>query len=600
MAARREGWYGLCSRRAVTLQPPNPESMRPIGFHGRCGWLHAADWPAGLGVVICSPLGRDARCVHLPMRLFAEQLARAGVPTLRYDHADTGDSLDLPQGDDALPVWLADVQRAVATLRALTGVERVVLCGARLGATFAAAAAEGMDGLILLGPVVSGRSWTSKAAFAARTGTAAAGERQAAGPLDTDGMLLSPATVRSLAGLDMLRIATTPSRVLIFTHGKTTDAYVRHLVQSGADVVEAPFAGHADLFLESHSNLVPQATFDRALTWLADTFLDSGAKTGPAAIPAQQDASAVVTSALRPADAVEQLVRFGPGLHGVFSTPTEGRGDGRVVLFCNTGGDPRAGIGRLAVQAGRKLARQGVASLRFDFAGLGDSPMASGEPRSHVYERDRREDMEAALTFLETQGFTRVLAFGICSGAYHALHAAFRDPRICGVFAVNPLRLVWRGEEISFGERPAAYVDKLGDPATWTRLLAGRIQLAAVGRALISQVRTRVAARIGSGPARSLRRSLARLSARDARLHLLVGADDAALDEVQAYLGPRGEHLVRLPGMLIQIEPGLDHGLSRSASRETALDALWRWLDLPRPSPHDGDVQSCEREGVLV
>ena len=46
------------------------------------------------------------------------------------------------------------------------------------------------------------------------------------------------------------------------------------------------------------------------------------------------------------------------------------------------------------------------------------------------------------MDFLESQGFASVLAFGICSGAYHAMRAMFRDDRICGVFAVNPLRLV--------------------------------------------------------------------------------------------------------------------------------------------------------------
>ena len=567
--------------------------MRPISFHGRCGWLHAAaaDREANLGVVICSPLGRDARCVHLPMRLFAEQLARAGVATLRYDHADTGDSLDLPRDADAVPVWLADVARAIATLRALTGVERVVLCGARLGATFAATQGDGVDGLILLGPVVSGRSWTSRAAFAARTSAALAGGPSTVGTLDTDGMALSAATVRSLAGLDMLRMPPAPPRVLVFTQAKTTDAYLRHLVRSGVDVVEAPFIGHADLFLESHSNLAPQPTFDRALAWLADTFggIDTrdGAAASGASRPARYDGPAVfATAALRTPSALERPVRFGPGLQGVFSTPADGRGDGRVLLFCNTGGDPRAGIGRLAVQAGRELAGRGVASLRFDFAGLGDSPMPCGEPRSHVYKRDRREDIEAALEFLEGQGFTRVHVFGICSGAYHALHAAFRDLRICGVFAVNPLRLVWRGEEIIFGERSAAYVDKLGDPATWRRLLGGRIQLASICRVLIFRFRTRLAAR---GPGRRLRKSLARLSARDARMHLLVGGEDASLDEVEAYLGPRAQHLTRLPGLSVQIEPGLDHGLSRSESRETALKALWRWLDLSWPSHTAGD-----------
>ena len=73
----------------------------------------------------------------------------------------------------------------------------------------------------------------------------------------------------------MLGLAPVVPRMLIFTPGKTTDAYVHHLLQSGVDVVEEPSTGHSDLFLESHSNLAPQAAFDRALAWLADRFPDA-------------------------------------------------------------------------------------------------------------------------------------------------------------------------------------------------------------------------------------------------------------------------------------------------------------------------------------
>jgi pimeloyl-ACP methyl ester carboxylesterase len=579
-------------------------AMRPIVFDGRRGWLHEPTPPPTaaahdrVGVVICSPLGRDARCVHLSMRLFAEQLARRGIAALRYDHADTGESLDLPPGADALPVWLADIARAAELLRAQAGVTRVVLCGARLGGALAAAAAAAVqaDALVLFGPVVSGRSWTAKAAFAAQAasgGTASAGAASASGGLDTDGMVLSPATVRSLASLDMLRMAA-PQRVLVFTHGKTTDGYVRHLREDGVAVLEAPFVGHADLFLESHSNLIPQASFDRALAWLADAYPDVGSTPRDGETLARPDrAPGIEAAAARHGAALERPVHFGTGLHGLLTLPRDGRADGLAVLFCNTGGDPRAGIGRLAVQAGRELAEAGVASLRFDFAGLGDSPMPAGGQRSHVYEQDRREDMEAAIAFLAAQGFGRVAVFGICSGAYHALHAALRDGRVDGVFAVNPLRLVWTGEEIVFGDRATAYVDKLGDLSTWKRLASGRIQVATVARTLRAKLQAYVAAQARSGPAGELRKGLARLSARGGRLHLLIGAEDASLDEVQAYLGRGGERLARLPGMSVQIEPGLDHGLSRSASREAALQALWSWLGLPpRGARHPGPDQS--------
>jgi len=66
-------------------QPATPSATLAIAFEGHAGWLHTpdADRAREVGVVVCSPLGRDARCAHLPLRLLAEDLASAGVVTLR-------------------------------------------------------------------------------------------------------------------------------------------------------------------------------------------------------------------------------------------------------------------------------------------------------------------------------------------------------------------------------------------------------------------------------------------------------------------------------------------------------------------------------------
>src|ERR1700761_1210873 len=131
-------------------------NMTPVAFDGRLGWLHMPPGRnAGVGVVLVSALGRDGRCAYMPMRLLGDQLAAAGYPTIRYDHLGTGDSLDLPDPEaDALPHWLDGIERAAQILRNHAGVSRVVLGGARTGATLAAISPLPVDGLILLAPVL--------------------------------------------------------------------------------------------------------------------------------------------------------------------------------------------------------------------------------------------------------------------------------------------------------------------------------------------------------------------------------------------------------------------------------------------------------------
>src|ERR1700751_2339563 len=137
----------------ATQQPPVP-------FDAHAGPLHlpGAQAPRGVAVVLCPPVGRDARCAYRPLYLFAEALAAQGVPVLRYDHLGDGDSMPLDAEADCWPQWLARREQAAGFSRAHTGAQRLVLAGLRIGATLAACAARSVkpDGLILLAPLATG------------------------------------------------------------------------------------------------------------------------------------------------------------------------------------------------------------------------------------------------------------------------------------------------------------------------------------------------------------------------------------------------------------------------------------------------------------
>jgi pimeloyl-ACP methyl ester carboxylesterase len=246
------------------------------------------------------------------------------------------------------------------------------------------------------------------------------------------------------------------------------------------------------------------------------------------------------------------------------------------VVLCNTGGDPRAGIGGFSTATARALAREGVMSLRFDFAGLGDSPAADGAVRSHVYETPRGPDFDAAVTLLQGQGADQIVVGGVCAGGYHALHAALDDPRIAGVFAINTVILAWRaGTSLAVGDRDQgrstqAYAQRLGQLSTWTRLLKGGVDVKAIIRTLNIRLKARLAARSARTPEAAVKARIEQLSARGGVARLIVGGEDPSLDMVVSHFGPGGRRFTRLPGMSVQIVPGLDHGLALKASRDKA------------------------------
>ena len=75
----------------------------------------------------------------------------------------------------------------------------------------------------------------------------------------------------------------------------------------------------------------------------------------------------------------DEPILFGPEhrLLGVLTRPVGSLQAGIACLMFNFGVTHRTGPRRIQVKLARRLAQQGVASLRFDLSGLGDSLPAS-------------------------------------------------------------------------------------------------------------------------------------------------------------------------------------------------------------------------------
>lgn len=124
------------------------------------------------------------------------------------------------------------------------------------------------------------------------------------------------------------------------------------------------------------------------------------------------------------------------GLAGIISEPAGPR-PRAVCVLVNAGLVPKSGPYRLYVELARRLACDGIAALRFDLGGIGDSrPDASGQP---LKERTSRELRAAIDELLRRYPEVReVIVGGVCSGAEDAFRHAEVDPRVTGVFMIDP------------------------------------------------------------------------------------------------------------------------------------------------------------------
>ena len=213
-------------------------------------------------VLLCNPFGQAGIRSHRMYRVFAERLARAGVPALRFDYYATGDSA----GDDRegnLSGWADDVLTASAELARRSRAPRLLWMGARLGATIVARAATrgSPDTIVLWEPVLDGPAFLD--AFSTR--------RQGR-PVEAIGFALSDVLVDELQQLRVPAFAVPRARSVIVASGSDAGAVqlISHWRAAGSEATLAEFEHQFDWTAEEADNtpIVPTAALARVLPLL--------------------------------------------------------------------------------------------------------------------------------------------------------------------------------------------------------------------------------------------------------------------------------------------------------------------------------------------
>ncbi len=389
--------------------------MIPVAFHGCRGWQHPAHGPAPHGLVLCPPFGYELICTQAGMRAFAEQVAAAGTPVLRFDYSGTRDSVG-QEAPHRLADWLASIDSACDWMHTTLGLGAVSLGGLRLGALLATASAARHPGriadMVLLAPVWSGRAYGRELLLGAR----AAGEAMPEpGWLEAAGFRLHDSDIADLRGFDLAALLreARPARILLAEPPKPVATPLPDL---GAAVTVLPFEGHAAFLRHAHLSILPKALFGSVARWLAKDAMPS---TAPAMVTDHLPITSGIEERVLRLGAEEQLV-------GILCSPAEPQPTG--VLILNTGANHHIGNGRIAVRLARRLAELGFASLRMDSDGIGESGTFGDVERAEALFGDGPTlDAVAGLDALERQGFRRRLAVDVCSGAHHGFQAALRD-----------------------------------------------------------------------------------------------------------------------------------------------------------------------------
>jgi pimeloyl-ACP methyl ester carboxylesterase len=127
---------------------------------------------------------------------------------------------------------------------------------------------------------------------------------------------------------------------------------------------------------------------------------------------------------------------------------------------------------RLHVALARRIAAAGVASLRVDLGGIGDS-VASSDATS--FRESAVADTRVAMTALTAAlGAQRFILFGVCSGADNSLATALVDDRVAAIVLVDPHTYPTRRSQLRYLRTRVAERGSARDAARWGLTVAVR------------------------------------------------------------------------------------------------------------------------------
>lgn len=538
--------------------------------HGPRGEARNVAW------VICTPIHYDLIQCYRSMRNLAEDLAGAGFHAMRVHYDGTGESIASTDRDPKrVDAWLESVRRAVTAMKAIPGVESVGIIGVRIGGAFALDTATKLEvSHLVLWEISPGAGYAREMDILASSSpqTLPEGE-EANGGLVSGGFWLSAETLADLGKLEIEKM--TPlgkPEVLLVNRSdrRASPRLAQHFEKLGVAVTSAQWKGHKEMMALPDKSAVPSEILAGIVDWASARSRTVGARgAGPKLLPE------TTVDGLR-----WRVVRFGAREH-LFGIRTElesgARGD--AVLMLTGGVVPRTAGNGSYVTLARQLAKRGHPVLRMDASYIGESGTldgTAGDP-NEAFPPTLVDDARAGLDVL---GNGDAWAFGLCSGAFAAFRVGVQEPRVKGVFILNPVSFYREEKEemsvVDQTEQMSRYWQVARDPRSWKKLLSGKADmrhLAKVVGARVSSkvlgVKDRIAVKMGRPP-KGLARDLDDMITRGASVHLVFSENDPGHAAVSTEVGSRLDALVS-KGLVMKVFAKADHNFHEMSSRAEML-----------------------------
>lgn len=268
----------------------------------------------------------------------------------------------------------------------------------------------------------------------------------------------------------------------------------------------------------------------------------------------------------------EYVINFGDSgqLVGILTKASEKMAfaNSPAVIVLNSGLVHHIGPNRLSVRLARNCASMGFNSFRFDFSGIGDSPVSTDN--ISMSERYIKETQAAMDLLSVRENSERFILVGNCSGAAFSFLAARTDERVVGSVLINlpGLRKLLR------------YYVKLAlqNPKIWLRLFRGSLQIHDFYKNF--SVSYRKADNRHKTPSYDRHKfvdDLEMLINRGMKLLLVYSEWDPGLPYFRKYIENRIESYRSNGQLQKEIIPGINHDFNLLGGQEALIRIICQW-----------------------
>ncbi len=413
-------------------------------------WLHTPQQNIkNTAIIIIGPIGPEYMPCHRSIKLLAQTLTQSGFHSIRYDPIAMGNSSGQLNDTNLWDKWTHTPKQFTQFLSGTLNIDNVILIGLRSGCLVLSEALKEVSAnhAVFWHPLLRGSTFIRSIQLLDSV-------LYETNPIPTDKTLEG-------GGYPFIEELQNKIKSVNLINKDDTKLKTALVINDSQSSNNSKLAGKLtaigvktdSIYLDGLDNMVKQVTLSKIphsnLTaiqnWLNKLNIAATENTNKHDTPCVNFTHSHFIETTTAINSEHKLF-------GILTTPTHPTDD-KIILFVNTGAAHHAGPNRIHVDVARIMAKNGIATLRFDLGNLGDSATTYIPDPPQEYPRNAATDINRTIHYASTILHKKnIVLCGISAGAHNIFHAALESQcnDISQLILINPETFYWNPNQSVF------------------------------------------------------------------------------------------------------------------------------------------------------